>query len=185
MKNMLSKFINGCAVAGIDYITLSLHPLMARRVAINLNQRVRSDRGGRGRGRGRGRGGNVANIGRNDIPNNIKPIETENNDELTTNNEESTSETPTNKRKFDEIDVEEIYDDEMMNLMGFKSFESTKNKHVKGTDCYAIKFNQKTEYRQYMNRDGGFNRELSPTRLDKKKIKMNLKKKQTKKSKKE
>lgn len=165
---------------------------MARRVAINLNQRVRSDRGGRGRGRGRGRGGNVANIGRNDIPNNIKPIETENNDESTTNNEESTtnneestSETPTNKRKFDEIDVEEIYDDEIMNLMGFKSFESTKNKHVKGTDCYAIKFNQKTEYRQYMNRDGGFNRELSPTRLDKKKIKINLKKKQTKKSKKE
>lgn len=60
-------------------------------------------------------------------------------------------------------------------VMGFESFYSTKNKHVKGTDCYGIKFKQKTEYRQYMNREGGFNRELSPTRMEKKRIKLSLK----------
>lgn len=65
---------------------------------------------------------------------------------------------------------------ELFKMMGFENFNTTKNKHVKGTDCYAVHFKQKTEYRQYMNRELGFNRELSPTRGDKKKIKMSLKK---------
>lgn len=65
----------------------------------------------------------------------------------------------------------------MMRLMGFESFDTTKNKHVKGVDCFGISFKQKTEYRQYMNREGGFNRNLSPTRGDRKRIKISLKKK--------
>lgn len=64
---------------------------------------------------------------------------------------------------------------DMKDIMGFDNFDTTKNKHVKGTDCYGIKFKEKVEYRQYMNREGGFNRELSPTRIEKKKIKMSLK----------
>lgn len=65
---------------------------------------------------------------------------------------------------------------DLKKLMGFENFDSTKNKHVKGTDCYGINFKQKTEYRQYMNREGGFNRSLSPTRGDRKRIKLSLKK---------
>lgn len=79
------------------------------------------------------------------------------------------------KRMQSELDCE-VVDVEVMRVMGFSNFNTTKNKKVKGTDCYGINFKQKTEYRQYMNREGGFNRELSPTRGDKKKIKMSLKK---------
>lgn len=71
----------------------------------------------------------------------------------------------------------EVVDSDMMRLMGFESFDTTKNKHVKGVDCFGISFKQKTEYRQYMNREGGFNRNLSPTRGDRKRIKISLKKK--------
>jgi hypothetical protein len=81
-----------------------------------------------------------------------------------------------NMDDFEAQDVEEIYDSDLMNVMGFRNFGTTKLKHVEGTDCSGFKFKQKTEYRQYINRDGGFNRELSPTRAEKKKIKMSLKK---------
>lgn len=146
---------------------------MARRVTINLNQRAR---GSRGRGRG-GRG--ALNIKEQRSEQRAEP-------QNETNSSPNPMTTPiSTKRTIEEIEVEEVYGSELKNIMGITSFDSTKNKHVKGTDCYAIKFNQKTEYRQYMNREKGFNRELSPTRLDKKKIKLNLRKKQTKKSKKE
>lgn len=71
---------------------------------------------------------------------------------------------------------------DIKSIMGFDTFNSTKNKHVVGIDCYGVNLNQKVEYRQYMNRQGGFNRPLSPTRGDKKekskqaKIKLSLKK---------
>nr|XP_042121751.1 U4/U6.U5 small nuclear ribonucleoprotein 27 kDa protein-like [Peromyscus maniculatus bairdii] len=50
---------------------------------------------------------------------------------------------------------------EMMKLMGFASFDSTKGKKVAGSvNAYAINVSQKRKYRQYMNRKGGFNRPL-------------------------
>jgi U4/U6.U5 tri-snRNP-associated protein 3 len=84
------------------------------------------------------------------------------------------------KRNINEITNSEndsFEENSIIGIMGFTEFNTTKNKHVKGTDCYGINFRQKTEYRQYINREGGSNRTLSPTRGDrKKKIKMSLKK---------
>lgn len=59
-----------------------------------------------------------------------------------------------------ELDSEE----EMAQMMGFKKFRSTKDTKVPGNDkLYAVRKEKKTEYRQYMNRVGGFNRPLSPS----------------------
>lgn len=49
---------------------------------------------------------------------------------------------------------------EMMKIMGFGGFDSTKNKKVKGNDVGAVHKVNKRKYRQYMNRKGGFNRPL-------------------------
>lgn len=49
-------------------------------------------------------------------------------------------------------------------MMGFAKFKSTKNTKVPGNNVGAIRREKKTEYRQYMNRVGGFNRPLSPSR---------------------
>ncbi|KAG8440879.1 hypothetical protein GDO86_006567 [Hymenochirus boettgeri] len=50
---------------------------------------------------------------------------------------------------------------EMMKLMGFGTFDTTKGKKVDGSvNAYAINVSQKRKYRQYMNRKGGFNRPL-------------------------
>ncbi|KAL0094721.1 hypothetical protein F4703DRAFT_1721383, partial [Phycomyces blakesleeanus] len=46
----------------------------------------------------------------------------------------------------------------MMKLMGFGGFDTTKNKHVAGTDVSAANIRKPIKYRQYMNRRGGFNR---------------------------
>lgn len=65
----------------------------------------------------------------------------------------------------DDIVVEE--DDamaQMQAMMGFGGFGTTKQKKVPGNDISAIRKEKKTEYRQYMNRVGGFNRPLSPSR---------------------
>ncbi|KAI0546306.1 hypothetical protein F4679DRAFT_558003 [Xylaria curta] len=62
-------------------------------------------------------------------------------------------------------DVEE--DDEMsamQAMMGFGGFGSTKGQKVAGNNAGAVYKAKKTEYRQYMNRVGGFNRPLSPGR---------------------
>ncbi|RPA77390.1 DUF1777-domain-containing protein [Ascobolus immersus RN42] len=53
--------------------------------------------------------------------------------------------------------------EEMMKLMGFGGFDTTKNKKVQGNNAGAVYKQKKTEYRQYMNRVGGFNRALSPS----------------------
>ena len=61
--------------------------------------------------------------------------------------------------------VEEDEDEEvaMKRMMGFANFRSTKNTKVPGNDKnYAVAKAKPTEYRQYMNREGGFNRALSP-----------------------
>lgn len=52
----------------------------------------------------------------------------------------------------------------MKHVMGFGGFRSTKNTKVPGNQIYYVRKEKKTEYRQYMNRVGGFNRPLSPTR---------------------
>ncbi|KAM3423272.1 hypothetical protein BST61_g713 [Cercospora zeina] len=50
---------------------------------------------------------------------------------------------------------------EMRRIMGFGDFKSTKNTKVPGNDRnYAVYKVKKSEYRQYMNRVGGFNRPL-------------------------
>jgi U4/U6.U5 tri-snRNP-associated protein 3 len=66
----------------------------------------------------------------------------------------------------DEGEVVEV-DDEMaamQAMMGFGGFDSTKGKKVIGNKAGGAHKDKKLEYRQYMNRQGGFNRPLSPTR---------------------
>ncbi|KAL5117066.1 hypothetical protein ACEQ8H_005025 [Pleosporales sp. CAS-2024a] len=54
---------------------------------------------------------------------------------------------------------------ELKKLMGFAGFKSTKNQKVPGNDKnYAVRKDKRMEARQYMNRQGGFNRPLSPSR---------------------
>lgn len=48
----------------------------------------------------------------------------------------------------------------MKKMMGFSMFKSTKNKKVPGNQIYGVRKEKKSEYRQYMNRVGGFNRPL-------------------------
>lgn len=65
----------------------------------------------------------------------------------------------------EEVDVEDDgMDDDMAAMMGFGGFGTTKGKKVVGNNLGAVRKEKKTEYRQYMNRVGGFNRPLSPGR---------------------
>jgi U4/U6.U5 tri-snRNP-associated protein 3 len=77
--------------------------------------------------------------------------------------------------KKDKVEEEPIEDDDeivieddgmaaMQAMMGFGGFGTTHQKKVAGNDISAVRKEKKTEYRQYMNRVGGFNRPLSPTR---------------------
>lgn len=62
------------------------------------------------------------------------------------------------------LDVEDDGMGNMAAMMGFGGFGSTKGKKVVGNNVGAVRKEKKTEYRQYMNRVGGFNRPLSPSR---------------------
>lgn len=64
----------------------------------------------------------------------------------------------------DDLAMEEDGMDDMAAMMGFGGFGSTKGKKVVGNNVGAVRKEKKTEYRQYMNRVGGFNRPLSPSR---------------------
>lgn len=64
----------------------------------------------------------------------------------------------------EDVDVEEDGMGDMAAMMGFGGFGSTKGKKVVGNNVGAVRKEKKTEYRQYMNRVGGFNRPLSPSR---------------------
>lgn len=68
----------------------------------------------------------------------------------------------------DQIDDHGEEQDMMLKLMGFGSFDSTKGKHVAGVGSGTAKKNKKAQFRQYMNRDKGFNRNLSPDRTKRK-----------------
>ncbi|KAK8191062.1 uncharacterized protein BKA78DRAFT_352492 [Phyllosticta capitalensis] len=62
----------------------------------------------------------------------------------------------------EDFDPEEA---EMHRVMGFSKFRSTHQQKVPGNEYnYAVKKEKVTKYRQYMNRTGGFNRPLSPSR---------------------
>jgi U4/U6.U5 tri-snRNP-associated protein 3 len=64
---------------------------------------------------------------------------------------------------LDKSDEEDADDAAMRKIMGFAAFKSTQNTKVPGNDKnYGVRKEKKTEYRQYMNRTGGFNRPLSP-----------------------
>ena len=67
-----------------------------------------------------------------------------------------------------EGDRPEGMDDEtwkMRKIMGFTGFKSTKDTKVPGNDKnHGMRKDKKMEARQYMNRQGGFNRPLSPGR---------------------
>lgn len=73
-----------------------------------------------------------------------------------------------NGKDAGKMDVDVVVGDDdsdaaMQRMLGFKSFRSTKNTKVPGNDKnYGVRKEKKTEYRQYMNRQGGFNRPLSP-----------------------
>ncbi|KAK0759168.1 hypothetical protein N5P37_008657 [Trichoderma harzianum] len=67
----------------------------------------------------------------------------------------------------DDIEVEGQDDDDvaaMQAMMGFGGFGTTKGKKVAGNNAGGVRKEKKSEYRQYMNRQGGFNRPLSPSR---------------------
>ncbi|CAN0337108.1 unnamed protein product, partial [Phaeothamnion confervicola] len=56
---------------------------------------------------------------------------------------------------------------QMMRLMGFGGFDTSKGRtidtNLKGAAKGAVSKHKKREYRQYMNRRGGFNRPLGPS----------------------
>ncbi|KAL2871348.1 FAD dependent oxidoreductase-domain-containing protein [Aspergillus lucknowensis] len=62
---------------------------------------------------------------------------------------------------IDDADGEDDIEELMRRSMGFSKFRSTKNTKVPGNNIYGVRKEKKTEYRQYMNRTGGFNRPLS------------------------
>ncbi|KAH7125612.1 hypothetical protein B0J11DRAFT_528868 [Dendryphion nanum] len=54
---------------------------------------------------------------------------------------------------------------EVRKIMGFTGFKTTKDTKVPGNDKnFGVRKDKKMEARQYMNRQGGFNRPLSPGR---------------------
>jgi U4/U6.U5 tri-snRNP-associated protein 3 len=68
-----------------------------------------------------------------------------------------------------DVDINEDADEDeieaqMRKAMGFTRFRTTKNTKIPGNDIYGVRKEKKIEYRQYMNRQGGFNRPLSPSR---------------------
>ncbi|KAL1892142.1 hypothetical protein Cpir12675_004692 [Ceratocystis pirilliformis] len=63
-----------------------------------------------------------------------------------------------------EVDIDGGDMDAMQAMLGFGGFGTTKNKKVVGNNAGSVSKEKKSQYRQYMNRVGGFNRPLSPPR---------------------
>jgi len=75
--------------------------------------------------------------------------------------------TPDVEMKDERQKPEDMDDDEweMLKIMGFGGFKSTKNTKVPGNDKnFGVRKDKQLQARQYMNRQGGFNRPLSPSR---------------------
>ena len=67
------------------------------------------------------------------------------------------------RQKPDDMDDDEW---EMLKVMGFGGVKSTKNTKVPGNDKnFGVRKDKQLQARQYMNRQGGFNRPLSPSRM--------------------
>ncbi|XP_045189631.1 U4/U6.U5 small nuclear ribonucleoprotein 27 kDa protein-like [Mercenaria mercenaria] len=66
------------------------------------------------------------------------------------------------KPPVSEEEIQNMPEDEqeLMRVMGFSGFDTTKDKQVVGNDFYSANICKKRRYRQYMNRKGGFNRPL-------------------------
>lgn len=71
---------------------------------------------------------------------------------------------PMDEDEEEDVVVEDDGLDAMASMMGFGGFGSTKNQKVLGNNVGTVRKEKKSEYRQYMNRVGGFNRPLSPGR---------------------
>ncbi|KAK5662804.1 hypothetical protein OQA88_6214 [Cercophora sp. LCS_1] len=71
---------------------------------------------------------------------------------------------PMDEDETEDVIVEEDGLDAMQAMLGFGGFGTTKGQKVLGNNVGAVRKEKKTEYRQYMNRVGGFNRPLSPGR---------------------
>lgn len=78
----------------------------------------------------------------------------------------SSGTTKKSAKKADPMDIDEQNPEiiMMLKVMGFGKFRTTKQTKVPGNNIYCVRKEKKTEYRQYMNRVGGFNRPLSPSR---------------------
>lgn len=61
-------------------------------------------------------------------------------------------------------DDEDSEDALLRKMMGFSTFKSTQNKKIPGNNVFGVRKEKSAQYRQYMNRNGGFNRPLSPSR---------------------
>jgi U4/U6.U5 tri-snRNP-associated protein 3 len=70
----------------------------------------------------------------------------------------------TNGHKGAEEEEEDSDDALLRRMMGFSTFKTTQNKKIPGNDVSGVRKEKSTNYRQYMNRTGGFNRPLSPSR---------------------
>lgn len=71
------------------------------------------------------------------------------------------------KKSIEEEDDEVVIEEDdgmaaMQAMMGFGGFGTTHQRKVEGNNIGAVRKEKRTEYRQYMNRVGGFNRPLSP-----------------------
>lgn len=78
----------------------------------------------------------------------------------------SDSAKPVSAANEDAMAVDEDAEDALLRrMMGFTTFKTTHDTKVPGNQIYGVRKEKKTEYRQYMNRVGGFNRPLSPSRM--------------------
>ncbi|KAF0986689.1 hypothetical protein HZS_6110 [Henneguya salminicola] len=69
-----------------------------------------------------------------------------------------------NSRQDSPSKIEQIDDEEIMKkMMGFTSFDTTKQKKVIGNVDTFVLQKKARKYRQYMNRPGGFNKPLDPS----------------------
>ncbi|KAH6626387.1 hypothetical protein B0J18DRAFT_464407 [Chaetomium sp. MPI-SDFR-AT-0129] len=71
---------------------------------------------------------------------------------------------PMDEDEEEDVVVEDDGLDAMASMMGFGGFGTTKGQKVLGNNVGTVRKEKKSEYRQYMNRVGGFNRPLSPGR---------------------
>lgn len=89
----------------------------------------------------------------------------------TRNNNPPTSKKPSNPTTPMDLDDPNLTEQErealrLKKTMGFAAFRSTKNTKVPGNDrLYGVRRDKQVQYRQYMNRSGGFNRPLSPSQM--------------------